>query len=84
MLENYTFIYISVEWSERKRECYMSHEGQNELVKLMALQVQRKIIAHLSQLNSYVSVMIDECTDLDNQEQVTEFKYVPVWTFGVL
>ena len=47
----------------------MSHEVQNELVKLMALQVQRKIAAHL-QSTKFISVMIDECTDVDNQEQV--------------
>ena len=47
----------------------MSHEVQNELVKLMALQVQQKIAAHL-QSTKFIPVMIDECTDVDNQEQV--------------
>lgn len=57
---------------------------QNELIKLMALQVQRKIAAHL-QLTEFISVMIDECTDVHNQEQVkncislSTYLYVPLW-----
>lgn len=53
----------------KKRERYMSHEVQNELIKLMAHHVQRKIAANL-QLTEFISVMIDECTDVNNQEQV--------------
>ena len=30
-----------------ERECYMSHEVQNELIKLMALSVLRKIAGDL-------------------------------------
>jgi len=54
---------------EKKRERYMSHEIQNELIKLMALQIQRKIATDL-QSTEFISVMIDECTDVQNQEQV--------------
>ena len=47
----------------------MSHEVQNELIKLMALHVQQKIAANL-QSTEFISVMIDECIDVNNQEQV--------------
>ena len=47
----------------------MSLEVQNELIKLMAVHVQRKIAANL-QSTELISVMIDECTDVHNQEQV--------------
>ena len=59
----------SQQWLQKKREHYMSHEVQNELIKLMALSVLRKIAGDL-QATEYISVMIDECTDVQNKEQV--------------
>ena len=47
----------------------MSHKVQNELIKLMALSVLQKIAGDL-QATEFISVMIDECTDIQNKEQV--------------
>lgn len=59
----------SQQWLQKKRERYISHEVQNELIKLMALSVLRKIAGDL-QATEFISVMIDECTDVQNKEQV--------------
>ena len=45
---------------------------QNELIKLMAIHVQRKIAANL-QSTEFIAVMVDECTDVHNQEQVKNY-----------
>ena len=47
----------------------MSHEVQNELIKLMALSVLQKISGDLQE-TEFISVMVDECTDIQNKEQV--------------
>ena len=49
-------------------EKYTSHEVQNE-IELMALRVLREICEFLHSTEFY-TVMIDECTDVSNQEQV--------------
>jgi len=46
-----------------------SHEVQNELIKLMAFSVLRKIAGDVQE-TEFISVMIDECTDIQNKEQV--------------
>ena len=71
-LSKFTSILVSLQcqqWLQKKRERYMSHEVQNELIKLMALSVLRKIAGDL-QATEFISVMIDECTDIQNKEQV--------------
>ena len=45
---------------------------QNELIKLMTLHVQQKIAANL-QSTEFIAVMVDECTDVHNQEQVKNY-----------
>ena len=57
------------EWLQKKREHYTSHEVQNEVIKLMAFSVLQKIAGDL-QATEFISVMIDECTDIQNKEQV--------------
>lgn len=57
------------EWLKKKKEKYTSHEVQNELIKVMALRVLREIASCL-QSTEFYCVMIDECTDVSNQEQV--------------
>ena len=47
----------------------MSHETQNELLKLMSVSVLRKIASDL-QATEFFSIMMDECTDIANREQV--------------
>ena len=54
---------------KKKKEKYTSHEVQNEILKLMALRVLREISTNLHSTEFY-TVMIDECTDISNKEQV--------------
>ena len=56
------------EWLRKKTEKYMSHEVQNEMLKVMALIVLREISATLH-CTEFYSIMVDECTDSSNQEQ---------------
>ena len=53
----------------KKSDKYTSHDIQNELVKIMAHTVLRKIADHL-QKSPYLTIMIDETTDVSNREQV--------------
>ena len=45
------------------------------VLKAMALTVQRKI-AHDLQATEFSTVMMDECTDVANQEQVSDNLYL--------
>ncbi len=57
------------EWMAKKTDKYVSHDVQNELLKVMALSVLRKIAASIMQ-SDFFSIMCDECTDLSNKEQL--------------
>ena len=58
-----------VDWIKLKTDKYTSHDMQNEIVKVMALRVLRKIAGSL-QSASFFTVMVDETTDVSNVEQV--------------
>lgn len=58
-----------VDWLERKTDKYTSPEIQNEVLKIMALSVLRNII-HSIHSSFFLTVMIDETTDISNKEQV--------------
>ncbi len=58
------------DWLQKKTNKYTSHEIQNNLIKVMALSVLRKIAEKLHE-SPFLTVMIDETTDTTNQEQVT-------------
>ncbi|KAL5475102.1 hypothetical protein EMCRGX_G027157 [Ephydatia muelleri] len=58
------------EWLKKKTDKYTSHDIQNELLKIMAQHVLRSIAVKI-QDSRFVTVMIDETTDVCNQEQVT-------------
>ncbi|KAL5493733.1 hypothetical protein EMCRGX_G014955 [Ephydatia muelleri] len=58
------------EWLKKKTDKYTSHDIQNELLKIMAQHVLRSIAVQI-QDSRFVTVMIDETTDVCNQEQVT-------------
>ena len=53
----------------RENERYCSHDIPNELLKCMALRVQREVIAQLH-TSKFFTIMVDECTDVTNKEQV--------------
>ena len=48
---------------------YTYHDIQNELLKILSHYVLRGIAEQLK--NSFLTVVIDETTDVTNQEQVT-------------
>ena len=54
---------------QRKTDKYTSPQIQNELLKIMALQVLRQI-TDLIQKAQYYTLMADEVTDISNREQV--------------
>ena len=54
---------------KKKTDKYVYHDIQNEMLKVMSLQVSYKIIDCLHSAD-YFSIMIDEMTDCSNFEQV--------------
>ena len=61
---------------EKKTDKYVSADIQNELLKVMGLQVLRDIATSLHSVEFY-SIMVDETTDVSNKEQaVLCFRWV--------
>ena len=58
-----------VEWVKKKTSKYTSAEMQNEILKLMALQVLQEVAASLLS-TAFYTTMVDETTDISNCEQV--------------
>ena len=58
-----------VDWMRQKTDKYTSADIQNEMVKVIALRVLRKIAGSL-QSTQFFTVMVDETTDVSNVEQV--------------
>ena len=58
-----------MEWMQKKKGKFTSHDIQNEILKVMALSVLRKIAANLQNTQFY-TIMVDECADVGNHEQV--------------
>ena len=56
---------IRSDWVKQTTDKYTSPEMQNEMVKVMALRVLRKVSANL-QSASFYTVMLDEMTDVAN------------------
>lgn len=56
-------------WMQRKTDKYLSHDIQNELLKVMALSILRRIASCISNSKFYC-IMCDECTDASNREQL--------------
>ena len=56
-------------WMERKNDRYLSHDMQNELLKVMALTILAKIGQAIKN-SKFFSIMCDECTDASNREQL--------------
>ncbi len=49
---------------------YTSHEIQNSILKVMATYILRDIYESIK-LSPFITVMMDEATDISNKEQVT-------------
>ena len=58
-----------VGWLERKTSKYTVPDMQNEILKTMALQVLRQVVESI-QSAPFLTIMIDETTDVSNKEQV--------------
>ena len=58
------------DWIDRKTDKYVSHEIQNEVLKVMAFSHLRKIADDIAS-STYFSIMCDECTDSSNREQLS-------------
>ena len=56
-------------WLQKKTGKYTSHDIQNEMLKIMALSILRKIAVNLRATEFYM-IMVDESTDISNHEQV--------------
>lgn len=54
-------------WLNR-RENYLSHDIQNELLQIMAHKIQRKILTQI-QRSPFYSVIAEETTDISGKEQ---------------
>ena len=59
-----------LDWLQKKKGKFTSHDIQNEILKLMALSVLREIAGNLQRAEFY-TIMVDECADIGNHEQVT-------------
>ena len=57
------------EWLKRKENVYMSPDIQNEIIKIIGIQVALREIA--AELQRFRTVMADETTDASNGEQLT-------------
>lgn len=57
------------EWLKRKTDTYISHTIQNEIINVMAKHVLEEINVHLQQ-SPFLTLMLDETTDVSNKEQV--------------
>ncbi len=60
------------EWLKRKENVYTSSTIQNEIIKLMGLQLLRDMAAQF-QTSPFLTIMAEETTDASNTEQVTLF-----------
>jgi len=58
-----------LDWFKRKTDKYTSADMENEMIKVMAFQILRKIAASLHTTPFY-TIMSDETTDMSNREQV--------------
>jgi len=57
------------EWMKRKGSNYLSHDMQNEMLKVMALKVLREIASEIQSAEFY-AIMVDESSDAANTEQL--------------
>jgi len=59
-----------LEWMKRKVNRYTSHDIQNEVLKVMATNILRTVSKCLQE-SPFIALMLDETTDIGNDEQTT-------------
>ena len=57
-----------IDWLKRKANKYTSHQSQNGILRIMAMNVLREV-AHSLQQSPFITLMMDETTDISNKEQ---------------
>ena len=58
------------QWMKRKENVYTSPTIQNEIIKVMGVKLLREL-SHDLQRSPFLSIMVDETTDVSNREQAT-------------
>ncbi len=58
-----------VSWLKKKTDKYTAPDMQNEVLKVMSQIVSREITAELQSV-PFLTIMVDETTDVSNKEQV--------------
>ena len=67
-----------IEWLEKRTDKYTSPDIQNEILKLMSHSILRDIVKQIQQAD-FFTIMVDECVDGSNKEQlVVCFRHVDV------
>ena len=61
-----------LEWLTRKENAYMTPDIQNEVIKLMGIEILRDM-AEILHISPFLTIMVDETTDILNVEQVAIF-----------
>ena len=56
-------------WIQCKTDKYVSHDTQNELLKVMVLSILQRIAGSICNSKFYC-IICDECTDASNREQL--------------
>ena len=59
-------------WIKRKTDKYTPGKMQNKRIKVMSLKILRNVASAL-QNTAYYTIMIDETTDVSNEEQVVVY-----------
>ena len=57
-----------LEWTKQRGDKYLRYDIQNELMSIMALQLQRGLAADIR--CGYYSIIADEYCDISNKEQL--------------
>ena len=57
-----------LEWIQKADDKCTSHDIQNEIITIMAHQVQRDLVNDIR--SNFFSIIADEYTDINNQEQL--------------
>ena len=58
------------QWMKRKENVYTSPTIQNEIIKVMGVKLLRDL-SHDLQRSPFLSIMVDETTDVSSREQAT-------------
>ena len=58
------------DWMKRKQNVYTSPDIQNEIIKLFGTTLLRGLVSEI-QSSPFVTIMVDETTDVSNMEQAT-------------